>query len=429
MPTILNTRPEDISLNERHEILQFIGSPPSVLLRFGITAIACVVTILFSISYFVKYPDIVVARIVLTTENPPIRLLAKASGRVSDILVHNNRDIKKGQVLAVMDNTANWRDVLALEDQLNEGHSLKSYRNTFQLGYLQNFYSTYTQNKKDYEYFLEKNGVLQKQYYLLKQIETVKALNTNLLKQKEIALKEFELSELELNRQKRLHTEGVISDAEFDKFKMQTFQQKRQLEANETHFINNQIQIGQYEAQINDINQNKNDSKNTKELTLLEDVRRLKAAIEDWKQTYLIISPCSGTVSFSKIWSSQQNVSVGEEIVTIVPNNDSNSLTCKAILPISQSGKVKLGLTTNIKLDAFPYQQYGILKGNIANISSVPQKDEYLLDISVTKGLQTTYGKTLDFRQEMQGTANIVTEDRRILERILDRFRDLLYNN
>lgn len=97
-------------------------------------------------------------------------------------------------------------------------------------------------------------------------------------------------------------------------------------------------------------------------------------------------------------------------------------------LPIAQAGKVKLGLITNIRIDAFPYQQYGILKGEVSNIALVPQKEDYQLDIKLQNGMNTSYGKTLNFRQEMQGSANIITEDRRVIERVLDRFRDLLRN-
>jgi multidrug efflux pump subunit AcrA (membrane-fusion protein) len=107
MPNLI-TNPEEISLNERQELVQFIGRPPSIFLRFGITAIATVVIMLLAMSYFIKYPDIVTAKVVLTTENPPIRMLAKTGGRVSDILIKNNQWVEKGQILCVLENTANW---------------------------------------------------------------------------------------------------------------------------------------------------------------------------------------------------------------------------------------------------------------------------------------------------------------------------------
>ncbi len=148
-----------------------------------------------------------------------------------------------------------------------------------------------TFNLKDYRYFLEKNGVLQKINDHTAQITSLKALNTNLLNQQAVQSKEFELAEKDLSRQKQLHTEGGISDLEFEKFNTQYLQQKRQIEASNAAFINNDMQIQQHESQINDLSQSKNDNQNTKELTVLEDIRRLKSAIDEWKQTYLLTAP------------------------------------------------------------------------------------------------------------------------------------------
>jgi multidrug efflux pump subunit AcrA (membrane-fusion protein) len=438
MPNLISN-PNDIHLNERQEILQFIGRPPSVFQRFGITVIALLVVVLMALSYLIKYPDVVTAKVVLTTENPPIRVMAKTGGRVSEILIKNNEIVSQGQVLCVMENTGNWRDVLKLEKLLTNNLTIQP-NSYFQLGSLQNSYSTFTQNLKDYQYFLERNGVLQKIEHLTQQIESLRALNANLMKQKEIQAKEFELNEKELKRQNQLHTEGVISDAEFEKTNTQYYQQKRQIEANEAAFINNNMQIHQNEAQISDLTQGKNDNLNTKSATVQEDIRRLKAAIEEWKQTYLVIAPIAGTTTFAKIWSPQQSIGTGEEMLTIVPtppqylaqNEVKNKKIIKAVLPLANSAKVKIGLKSNIKFEAYPYQEYGVIQGIVENISLVPQAnkdgDYYLLEMSVNDSLSTTYGKKLLMKQEMQGSANIITEDRRVVDRLFDKWRDLMKN-
>jgi multidrug resistance efflux pump len=464
MPNLI-TNPNDINLNERQEILQFIGRPPSVFQRFGITAVALLMVVLALLSYFIKYPDVVTAKVVLTTENPPIRVMAKTGGRVSEILIKNNEMVTQGQVLCVMENTGNWRDVLKLEGRLKsmgasiagdfnrpidkthgrlsngrlKSPAIDGYR-ALNLGALQNSYSTFTQNLKDYQYFLERNGVLVKIQHLTQQIESLRALNANLMKQKTIQAKEFELTEKDLKRQNQLHTEGVISDAEFEKTNTQYFQQKRQIEANEAAFINNEMQIHQNEAQISDLSQVKNDNLNTKSATVQEDIRRLKAAIEEWKQMYLVVAPIAGTTSFSKIWSPQQSIGTGEEVLTIVPtppqysyqNEIKNKKIIKAVLPLANSAKVKIGLKSNIKFEAYPHQEYGVIQGIVENISLVPQAskdgDYYLLEMSVNDSLSTTYGKKLMMKQEMQGSANIITEDRRVVERLFDKWRDLMKN-
>jgi hypothetical protein len=48
--------------------------------------------------------------------------------------------------------------------------------------------------------------------------------------------------------------------------------------------------------------------------------------------------------------------------------------------------------------------------------------------LEVPETLITTYNKSIPFRQEMQGTANIVTEDQRILERVFDKILSILRN-
>ena len=81
-----------------------------------------------------------------------------------------------------------------------------------------------------------------------------------------------------------------------------------------------------------------------------------------------------------------------------------------------------------IRLDGFPYQEFGSIPATVKDISNVPQGVTYQIELEVPGTLVTTYNKTIPFRQEMQGTANIITEDRRILERIFDRIWSMLNN-
>ena len=40
-----------------------------------------------------------------------------------------------------------------------------------------------------------------------------------------------------------------------------------------------------------------------------------------------------------------------------------------------------------------------------------------MIDVSLPKKLITSYNKKIDFKQEMRGTAEIITEDLRLIER------------
>ena len=424
----------DLRLNDREQIQYLLGNPPSWMMRYGIAVMAGFFMMLLALSYFIRYPDIVEAKVILVTANPPIRILAKSSGRVSELLVADQQEVNSGQVLAVIENTAAWRDVVHLESWLSTAHyNAAVLPSKLQLGSLQNSYSTFSQHWKDYRYFSEHNGVAEKIFFLQKQIEQVNALNANLITQKAILSEEFVLAGKEISRERQLHGDKVIADSELEKAEATYLQQKRQVESTEATTLQNQMQIRQIESQINDLHQLKGDNSVNKALTLDEDLRRLQSAIEEWKQNYLVIAPISGKVSFSKVWSVQQSIGAGEEIMAVVPNElqgeNKQGIIGKATLPATNAGKIQSGMRAIIRLDGLPAQEYGALEAEVAHLALLPQKDEYLLDLNISDArLTTTYGKQIAFRQEMTGQVRIITEERRVVERIFDRLNDLLKN-
>jgi hypothetical protein len=94
------------------------------------------------------------------------------------------------------------------------------------------------------------------------------------------------------------------------------------------------------------------------------------------------------------------------------------------------SGKIKIGQKVMIRLANFPDREFGTLAGRVKNISLLPDTEGNLLvDISLTENLKTNYNKTIPFQQEMTGSAEIITEDLRLLERILYQFRSIFKAN
>ncbi|MNY58537.1 hypothetical protein D3C86_1948840 [compost metagenome] len=85
-----------------------------------------------------------------------------------------------------------------------------------------------------------------------------------------------------------------------------------------------------------------------------------------------------------------------------------------------------MGQRVNIRLANFPDREFGVLKGEIKNISLVPDKEgNLLIDVALPNGLKTSYNKQIAFQQEMKGNAEIVTEDLRLIERILYQFKSI----
>jgi HlyD family secretion protein len=74
--------------------------------------------------------------------------------------------------------------------------------------------------------------------------------------------------------------------------------------------------------------------------------------------------------------------------------------------------------------------EYGMVKVTVKNIALVPvvqnESRNYVLEVDFPNRLTTTYGTTLIFSQQMQGTAEIVTDDLRLLDRFLNPIRALV---
>ncbi len=70
-----------------------------------------------------------------------------------------------------------------------------------------------------------------------------------------------------------------------------------------------------------------------------------------------------------------------------------------------------------------------MVRGIVKSKSLVPSDDSYIIEISLPEGLTTLYGKNLDFTQNMQGTAEIITDDLRLLQKIMNPFRYLVSRN
>ena len=111
----------------------------------------------------------------------------------------------------------------------------------------------------------------------------------------------------------------------------------------------------------------------------------------------------------------------GEVLVTVVPD-DQIRVIGKILLPPHGAGKVQVGQAVNVKLDNYPYMEYGMLKASIRSISLVPVQHPdgtrvYSLEVAFPAPLVTTSRKQLSFTHEMTGTAEIITEDLRLLDR------------
>lgn len=417
------------------DVQEIMGSSPRWIVRAGISVIFIVIVIVLIGSWFFKYPDIIESSIVVTTQNPPASLKAVSNGKISHIFVKEKEKVSNNRVIAIIENPANFDDVLKLDnilDTFNIYNNLDIDLPQLNVGELQNNYSGFVRLVKDYQSF-KSLDFHQKKIKALEQQKNDLIGYINLLKnQKKLTSKSLSIAENQFNRDKSLFESGVYSQLDFEKSEKMFLQEKLSFENIKTSLANTQMQINQLDQQILDLKMQESIENSNRIIAISESVENLKSLIEAWKLRFLIISPIDGEVTFTQFWSVNQNVQAGEIVATVIPTVQTHKIG-KLLIPSMGVGKVKLGQSVNIKFDNFPHMEFGLVRAKINNISLVPFVTQdgvfYTAEVELSDSLVSNYGLKLEFSQEMSGIAEIITDDVRLLERFVNPLRSLWKKN
>ncbi|MCF2220970.1 HlyD family secretion protein [Chryseobacterium sp. PS-8] len=417
----------------RSESVQdILTQPPHWMIRWGNTIIFLILVLILIMSYIIKYPEFVPAPIVVTSQNPPEKLQATINSKIEKIFIKNHQEVKKDQVLMVMQSTADYKDVLALKklmdsitpDQL---HSFPLHEaSRFKLGELQGDYNQFAKAFQDEALFTRLQPYAPENLAANQSISEYKSRIATLRQQKSLELAKYELTKKNYQRSQELFNQGVIASVELENEKIKYLQAQQNLQ-------NLNISISQIEEGISNLNKTKSGAsistekdKITYSSQTLQLFEQLRKSLKQWEQSYLVISNTEGVASFQQFFGENQFIKAGDPILSILPKNK-EALVGRMQVPATNSGKIASGEKVLIKLDNYRYQEYGIVEGKVQNISIAPDdKGNYYVDVLLPKGLKTSYNKNLTFDKELKGNAEIVTQDLRLIERFFYQMRKLL---
>jgi hypothetical protein len=80
----------------------------------------------------------------------------------------------------------------------------------------------------------------------------------------------------------------------------------------------------------------------------------------------------------------------------------------------------------NIKLESFPFQQFGMLQGEVATISALPADKRHLVWLNLPDPLIINQKVSIEFKQELTGITEIVTEGLRLSSRLIFQITNLM---
>lgn len=417
------------------EVQEILTRVPHWMIRWGSLLFLCLIIMLLFISWFVKYPDVIVAQTVITTKIPPEKEYARITGKIDTIFVEDDQMIQAGQPLAILENTANFEDVFFLksivdtigmangvfEFPLSEVPILFLGDIDAEYALFENSYVQYTLNKELQPYA---NQLLANQISLSELQNRLEIL----LIQQELEKSGLDFKEAELNRNKTLFDKGIISAQEYETKQLGYIQAEQSFKNLNISISQNReaIAMAQKTATGTGIEKTRETMMLLK--TLVQTFNQLKIAIETWEKSYILASNIDGKVAFMNYWSENQTVTQDDLVFTVIPSRNS-AYIAKLQVPAQNSGKIKLNQKVNISLKNYPETEFGVLEGKVEEISQLPNKEGlYLIDVSLPDELVSSYGKKINFKQEMAGTANIITEDLRLMERFFYQLKDVFKN-
>lgn len=181
-----------------------------------------------------------------------------------------------------------------------------------------------------------------------------------------------------------------------------------------------------------EIQRNRLEEEEAKEKAYADFVTRrneLSNALIQWEERYLQAAPIDGELQYLGFWRDNSFVQSGQELFSVIPRK--NDILGELAIPSFGAGKVAVGQSVNVKINNFPYDEYGLLKGVVKSMARITNKvqtqkgagDSYQVLVMFPHGTVTNFGKSLPLDFEAKGTAEIVTERKRLIERLFDNLK------
>lgn len=432
----MKENPNNIELRS-DEVKDILTRPPHSLVRYGTTVICLILLLLTVGSFFFRYPDIVLGEIVITTENPPAWIVARTTGRIKELCITDKSNVSKGDLIAVIDNPAITSDVRILKELLINKTIISDsivylapelISKTYELGGLQAMFSTFSKAGISYLNFESLNLNKQDEIALSIQMNGREQYAKNL--EKQLALKKEELTVVEslFERDRGLYKKGVIAKSEFETTEQSYLNTQQVLRQLEGEIVTEQLEKSKLKSSASKLSVEYLQDRSEKFQELKATYRELISEIENWEQNYLLVAPQAGVVTFNTVWAQNQTINVGEKVFAVV-SNDSGSLIGKLEVPLSGFGKISEGQLVNVKIEGYPYLEYGVLQGYVRNISLVASNNCYTVEVALPKSMLSTTGTNFRLRGELFGIGEVVTNDRSLAFRILAPLKYLLKEN
>ena len=417
---------------EAHE---FLGRSPHWMLSSGLAAVVILLAVLVVLGSVTKYPDTIDGRITVTGMQPVGEVVARQGGRLVDLRVKEGQRVARGEILAIIESPTRADTALRLAariaglDAAADGLRMPDvpFKPEEGLGRLQNAYAAFLNSFNQLrsvtaDDYAEKAGALLRQ-----QLEGKRGRIASLRDQTAVSRREFELAVESYLRAKALHDNKLLSPAQLQQEELTKLEKTRAETTAQRALIEAEIEAAEVAKSIHDLEHERAELLRKGREQAASDFNRMRGELDVWDADYVLRAPADGAVAFYDFWSDQQFIAAGRQVFLIVP--ETTQLIGR--MPVNQGGvgKIRAGQMVQVRLDDFPYKEFGLVMGRVQSVSMVARGGAHLVLVNLPMPMVTTFRRRIEFRQEMAGHASVVTEDLRLIERVLYEIRRAFVNN
>lgn len=428
---------------------------------WGGLVLVCAVGLGVPLASVTKYKVTVKGQAVVRPAGELRLVQAAMDGQVMRVFVTENQVVKKGDVIATIDNSKLQTKKSQLQSNI-EQNRLQLVQINAQINSINNQVLAETERVNRVIAGAEAELSGRSRDYQDKQITTVTDIeeasaNVN------AADASLKAAQSKRNRYESVAKAGALSLDQFEEAQLAVRQQEQALQAAKAKLQNVQTALNPSNAQVaiasQRIAQEKATGKasiatlNKERLALIQqrieiqkqlesDTRELQQVNIDLSQTR-ITATADGIISKLNLRNSGQTVPAGEEIAQIAPSDA--PLEVKAAVGLQDKNKLKQGQTVQMRVSACPYPDYGTLKGKVKTISPdaiAPQGNGANTTAATSTSQKMTavgafYGVTIEpeslslgrnkhqcaLQLGMEGTVDIISREETVLQFFLRKAR------
>ena len=145
----------------------------------------------------------------------------------------------------------------------------------------------------------------------------------------------------------------------------------------------------------------------------------------------VVKSPVDGSIFQLPAQETGTVIEPGGLVAEIAPQE--SPLILKAQMIPTESGSLEQGMPVKMKFDAYPFQDYGVVEGQLVRISpttkmvDTPQgkAESYELEVKLDRDYIQAKNKRVDLRAGQTATAEVIVRQRRLIDFVLDPFKKL----